>query len=334
MALARIITRSHTSSQELALDLLARGYAVEIVSPDRIPDDIADLELRVDTGPGYHLFAAVEPRRGERSATLDFVHHMKAPMEDFIRRAPLPGEPESVPEVHVSHSEPGTQAAESPAQPPQLAVHTVSPAVEPRVPPSLPVPQPIAKPTLPRPTLVPPRPDSLVRRHPPGWFGQTALTFASVVLFALFVGFGIHRTGKAFSPRSASMPTERVAAASTEMSFLSLPPADPQPISKSPADSGPASKNSRVAPAASATPSPAPEISRRHPDDLIARNTVIYLDKSFEPPTAKLKHPNHSAKRNPRSRPHGGVIAANSVTYLDPSRPKPAKPRQSHQPSN
>ncbi len=51
MALARIITRSNARSRELALDLLARGYAVEIISPDKIPDNIADLELRVDAGP-------------------------------------------------------------------------------------------------------------------------------------------------------------------------------------------------------------------------------------------------------------------------------------------
>ena len=53
MALARIITRSHTCSRELALDLLARGYAVEIVSPDEIPENLADLELRVED---YHFY--------------------------------------------------------------------------------------------------------------------------------------------------------------------------------------------------------------------------------------------------------------------------------------
>ena len=55
MALARIITRSNAWSRELEFDLLARGYAVEIVSPDKIPDNIADLELRVDAGCRYSL---------------------------------------------------------------------------------------------------------------------------------------------------------------------------------------------------------------------------------------------------------------------------------------
>ncbi len=98
MALARIITRSHQCSRELALDLLARGYTVEIVSPDKIPDNIADLELRVDAGPGDRLTATVAAHDGERSASLEFVHHLKAPMGDFIRRPPEPPEVVRVPE--------------------------------------------------------------------------------------------------------------------------------------------------------------------------------------------------------------------------------------------
>jgi hypothetical protein len=88
MALARIITRSRPCSRQLAFDLLARGYAVEIVSPDSIPDNLADLELRVEEDPGNQLVASVEARNGERSASLEFVHYLKAPMPDFIRRAP------------------------------------------------------------------------------------------------------------------------------------------------------------------------------------------------------------------------------------------------------
>ena len=92
MALARIITHSQACSRELALDLLARGYAVEIISPDSIPNDIADLELRVDTVLGNQLIASVEAHNGERTASLEFVHHLKAPMVDFIRRPPEPRE--------------------------------------------------------------------------------------------------------------------------------------------------------------------------------------------------------------------------------------------------
>src|ERR1039457_1503984 len=90
MALARIITRSQACSRELALDLLARGYAVEIVTPDAVPDNIADLELRVEEDPGNQLVASVQAHDGARSASLDFVHHLRAPMADFVRRAPEP----------------------------------------------------------------------------------------------------------------------------------------------------------------------------------------------------------------------------------------------------
>src|ERR1700733_99278 len=88
MALARIITRSHACSRELALDLLARGYTVEIVSPDAIPDNLADLELRVDTNDGDQLVANVTAYDGGRATSLEFLHHLKAPMGDFIRRVP------------------------------------------------------------------------------------------------------------------------------------------------------------------------------------------------------------------------------------------------------
>src|SRR5260221_4934589 len=88
MALARIITRSNPCSRQLALDLLGRGYAVEIVSPDSIPDNLADLELRVEEDPGNQLVASVEAHSGARSASLEFVHYLKAPMPDFIRKRP------------------------------------------------------------------------------------------------------------------------------------------------------------------------------------------------------------------------------------------------------
>jgi hypothetical protein len=132
MALARIITRSHPCSRELALDLLNRGYAVEIVSPDSIPDNLADLELRVEEDPGNQLVASVEAHNGERSVSLEFVHYLKAPMPDFIRRPP-PAADEAVhfPELPVSfNAEQGGEDVELPADAPQLAPETVSPAAE------------------------------------------------------------------------------------------------------------------------------------------------------------------------------------------------------------
>jgi hypothetical protein len=131
MALARIITRSQECSRELALDLLARGYAVEVVSPDRIPDNFADLELRVDTSPDNQLTASVATHDGDRSAALDFVHHLKAPMGDFIRRPPQPREALHIWEEPVSfNAEPGIGDVEPPAEVSQLAPKTVSRVAE------------------------------------------------------------------------------------------------------------------------------------------------------------------------------------------------------------
>src|SRR6266403_4380998 len=128
MALARIITRSHTCSRQLAFDLIARGYAVEIVSPDSIPDNLADLELRVEEDPGNQLAASVEAHNGEHTASLEFLHHLKAPMPDFIRRPPPePHEAVHFPEPPVSfNAEQSAEQVEVPADAPQLAPTTVS----------------------------------------------------------------------------------------------------------------------------------------------------------------------------------------------------------------
>ena len=131
MALARIITRSHSCSRELALDLIARGYAVEIVSPDSIPDSLADLELRVEEDHGNQLVASVQAHDGDLTASLEFVHHLKAPMADFIRRPPEPHEAVHSPEKPVRfNADQNGEVVEPPADAPQLAPETVSPAAE------------------------------------------------------------------------------------------------------------------------------------------------------------------------------------------------------------
>jgi hypothetical protein len=108
MALARIISRSHQCSRELALDLLARGYAVEIVSPDAIPDNLADLELRLEADNASQLSASVEAHSGVHAASLEFIHHLKAPMGDFIRRPPQANPSALVPAQPIAfNAEPG-----------------------------------------------------------------------------------------------------------------------------------------------------------------------------------------------------------------------------------
>ena len=264
MALARIITNSQACSRELALDLLARGYAVEIISPDSIPNDIADLELRVDTVLGNQLIASVEAHNGERTASLEFLHQLKAPMVDFIRRPPEPLESAHSPKEPVSfNTGPNVEAVELPAEAPQPAPKAVSPATDvlpvpeldreegarlilpPEPLPSVPVEPPsacaveattMARPTLIEPTPVePPTVEPTGRRpqppdRPRGWFWRAALILASVVLLALVLGFGMRRTGKASAQGSASAPAENVAAASTDVGLSSgaIPERDPQ----------------------------------------------------------------------------------------------------------
>ena len=384
MALARIITRSQACSRELALDLLARGYAVEIVSPDEIPDNIADLELRVDAGPGDRLTATVAARDGERSASLEFVHYLKAPMGDFIRRPPEPPEVVRFAEQPARfNAEPGIKSAGLPADLPQPAQKIVSPAAG--VPlareldpedaarltvPQDPVPTPpveppgyfavedstVVRPPTARPTTVPPtvpRPAQSLRRRDrsAAWRWGAALTFAGVVLLAAVLGFGMRRTGKAAAQSSGVAPVEKVAAASTEMNFMgaadfekdagkvpgraSVLASSPSAV-KSEGNSGhapksvPVAKAAPVTKAATATASHRVRASRTHSDDLIARNTVTYLDQRFEPrpvkkSAPKVKTAKSPARRRPSLRKHGGVIAANEVTYLHKPSPKAAK---------
>ncbi len=384
MALARIITRSHQCSRELALDLLARGYTVEIVSPDKIPDNIADLELRVDTGPGDRLSASVETHDGERSASLEFVHYLKAPMGDFIRRLPEPPEVERISQQPIRfNAEPRIDNVGLPAEAPQLAPEIVPPAASvplareldpeegarltedvrltvPHDPVLTPPVEPpgyfavedstVAPPAIVRPTIAPPtapRPTQSLRRRDrsAGWRWRAALSFASVVLLAAVLGFGMRWTGKGAAQGSGVAPIEKVAAASTEMNFVSVADSgkdagkDPRQVSvlasspsaiKSEGNSGHARKDAPVAKAAAATASHRVRTSRPHGDDLIASNTVTYLDKRFErrpvnKSAPKVKLAKSPARRRPGLRKHGGVIAANEVTYLHKPSPKAVK---------
>jgi hypothetical protein len=335
------------------------------------------------------LIANVEAHDGERSASLEFLHHLKAPMVDFIRRPPEPGEAVHFPEQPVSfNAEPGLEEVELPAEAPQLAPKAGSPAAEtPRDPeldpgfdpeesahlispldplPSLPVEtsshfaveaptiaRSIAQPIV-QPTIVRPVRESQQRGRSAGWFWRAALAFASVVLLALVVGFGMRRTGKPSAQSSGAAPAEKVVAgptarASTDVDLLSAP--DPEkdpgkdpgqvsalavspPATKSERNSDRAPKESQVAKPGAATASasnsgPQAKISRGHGDDLIARDTVTYLDgRTVGKPASKAKPAERFAHQHPSSRKQrGGAIAANTVTYLDTKpAPKVVKP--------
>lgn len=89
MALARIITRSHQYAQKLALDLLARGYAVEVVSPDAIPTGPADLELRVEAYGTEGQGQVTEVReQGKPAKSLEYLQRLKPMIADLLRRWP------------------------------------------------------------------------------------------------------------------------------------------------------------------------------------------------------------------------------------------------------
>jgi hypothetical protein len=392
MALARIITRSQACSRQLALDLLARGYAVEIVSPDSIPDNIADLELRVDTAPGDQLIASVEAHDGNRSASLDFIHHLKAPMVDFMRRSPDTREAVYFPVEPVSfdaESSTEVEDVELPAPALQLAPEAVCASAEalsgPRVcvkdehrtaPPetfsSLEMDPPIhieeeysaaesaVEPAL-RTSMVPPIEDQPIAfqpvdirsknvwpprkpqpiRHSARSFKRDALIFASVMLLALVLGYGIRRadSAKPSAQNSQAAPAgknETVAAASTNVNLwpaansekvtktdaVKLAPASaPSATINSRANSNPYGKQSQDArsPAAAARTSIAivpTKTSHRQDSDLVARDTVTYLDPRFKP-APKPKSTKTIAHGKPSSHKRGGIVAANSVTYLN-----------------
>ena len=388
MALARIITHSQVCSQELAMDLLARGYAVEIISPDSIPNDIADLELRVDTILGNQLVASVEAHNGGRTASLEFLHQLKAPMVDFIRRPPQPRESAHSPEEPVNlNAVPNIEAVELPAEAPQPAPKAVSPAADvlpapqldreeaarlilpPEPLPSLPAEPPSAcaveaRPTTVEPTLVqttivdptlvettpveatlvePATVEPEEKPQPPdrprGFFWRAALAFASVLLLALVLGFGMRRTGKASAQGSAAAPAKKVAAASTDVGLSSSanPERDPQkdpgqvlavpvsppatPAIRSEGNSNQAPEESPVAKAGAATASTA-KATLAKPS--LAKPSIA------KPSTAKPSTAQAEAVTSHRL--GADLIARDTVTYFDERashetalRAKPAK---------
>lgn len=374
MALARIITRSQACSRELALDLLSRGYAVEIVSPDAIPDNIADLELRVEEDPGNQLVATVEAHNGERSASLEFLHYLKAPMPDFVRRppesrevTPLVEEPRSANaeaivgnrELPADASQVATQAVTplpetsadfeeracliaAPVTPSQVEVPRYFATEEPSVAPNI-VAAMNAERLLETESFRPESPQGQARQA--GWIWRMALTSAAVIALALLLAFGMRRNGQASGQSNGSAPAEKTVAVSANEVFVGAADSGTDaekesrqvaasaisPIKGSEANSGQAVRQIPVTESAPAIESPRPRISLHHEDEIVARDTVTYLDKRFEPrapgdTARKAKASKHLARHHRGPHQHRGeVIAANKVTYLDKPTPKTAK---------
>lgn len=372
MALARIITRSETCAHELALHLLGRGYAVEIVSPDSIPDNLADLELRVDPAPGDRLVASVQAHNGERSTALDFVHYLKAPMADFIRRPPNRRDAVHIPEIDRSNVAPGAEDVELDSDDPLLAPKVVSLTAQ-----TLVDPEPKLDPEGSA-DLLPAKPSKVLvadqaqlgttssktpleRTAVLPW--RAGLSLAGLVLLALFLGRGIRREGKTSAGSVGAATAQKVATAS--IGVTALKPVDPEYLQKQPATavekplssatdvpSGVQSKgNSEQGPKKAhidnvqianvqaskvrALKVQAPKVSvsgvlpgtanasgretksRGKGNDLVATDTVTYLDPRYKP-APKAKPANHRTRRHSNSHKRsGGVVAANSATYLN-----------------
>jgi len=290
---------------------------------------------------------------------------------DFIRRPPESDEALRLPKQPVSIN---AEEVELPAEASQLTSETASPAAEvlpdskldpepepaegtrlilpPDQSPSLPVEppghvtvpptfaEPLARPTV-LPTTVRPRREPPRHDRSEGWFWRTALALASVVLLALVLASGMRRT----SWSAGAGPTEKIAAASTDLSLLSVPVAErvPEkgpgsslavvpPAIKSEQNSDHMRKESQVAKAEAATAAPATAgrgaiVPRRHGDGLIARDTVTYFhQRTFAEADSRAGTPQRFAIRHRRSRKPAGVIAANTVALDDKPVPKAAKP--------
>jgi hypothetical protein len=330
MALARIITRSHECSRQLALDLLARGYAVEIVSPDKIPDNLADLELRVDTDPGNQLVASVESHDGPRTASLDFVHHLKAPMMDFIRRPPHSSErgrevgdtvkPSAAGVDSIAASKPpAPQLASSPAESHRTSAVAVKKPERPSAELAVLVKAPTrsVRSSIVRQRLAI-RPVSFLASRPAESAWRAALTLACIVLLALLLWSGIRNPGRSAARTSASAPGQKVVEGPGNTLNADSAKVSDHAVS---ANQVSAPVQSQVVNAAlTDTRGSKPGNSRRklpkHADDYIAPNTVIYLDQhAADVARSKPTSPSARPDPNPGTFPNG-VVTVNSKTSL------------------
>jgi predicted protein tyrosine phosphatase len=181
----------------------------------------------------------------------------------------------------------------------------------------------IARPTTAPSTMV--RPWTIRIRWKPllsgrsvAWYWRVALSFAAVVLVAMVLGFGIRQNGNASAQGSGTEPVERIAAPATDVDLLSAAGPEKDPEKYRGRDPGQASALA-VSPSAmkseakagattarAATSTTGAKSSRRYRDDLIARDTVTYLDKRYEQhafnrPTPKAEPAKPLARRHPSS---------------------------------
>jgi len=352
MPLARIISSSRQCSRELALGLLERGYTVEIVSPDAIPDNFADLELRVDASASDLLTANVTARDGERSTSLDFVHQLRAAQEtaanvsmpDFRQHSEDATDlPLASPKLSIVEAAPVFEA--DPAFADGASEHLALPGVEPKrtsrwaftLPEILFRPISFARPRaaiasareslystfelaarhskIAMQRAIPTRTVRLkwvskARTNSKRWFGRATAAFAGVLAVALAVGSGLHSRGASPVP-GADAPVQ--ASNLFDLSAQQLP--NPVAVPEVPRheEKGELPAGSHKSKANPKTHSGAADPSRTHGDDLVAANTIRYMD---QPEAKPIPVTTSSPHRRRRSRRHEGVVAASKVTHL------------------
>lgn len=324
MALARIISRSQQCWRELAVDLLARGYSVEIVSPDAIPDNLADLELRVEADAADKLTATVEARGGDQAASLDFVHHLKTPMGDFVRRREtsqaidFPAQP-----VTFNAEQRVAEAVELPSEnwrapEPARPKLEISPASEGSA--RLIMPPEHLLPSAKEPKHARRWVTITIHRSEPkqariarsgGWFGRAVVTFAVMVVVVLVLGRAI-RWGGLVSVNQDSQNGPAKTATVPDANWLT----NPEPVHAAPAVTVPtAAGKSAVKPDPISKEPVTPRVaatfgkskavrSRTKVDGLVARDTVTYFDRP-----ASVAPVMDSSRRRASSHKQGGGIA-------------------------
>jgi hypothetical protein len=170
------------------------------------------------------------------------------------------------------------------------------------------------------------------------WRWRVALTFATVIVLALLLGFGLRRTGKAAAQSSSEAVADKLAIASSPGTLLnaSVPEKDSandivvaaapdQKAAKDPGHAGGRTIVAKTETQSAKTSHAVPKRASRSHDDVVARDTVVYLDDRYKP-VPKTRSAKNTTRRHPTARKRSGeVIAANKVTYLDKPAPKPAK---------
>jgi hypothetical protein len=363
MTLARIITHSDLCARELAFHLLGRGYAVEIVSPDSIPDNFADLELRVDADSGDQLVTSLAAYEAQRVSTPEFVARVKAPKDGAMLAPPEVGdEPRVLDRPAVINVAPTVDDTEAPADSsngtPQPIFLWAEDAVDPEARPDLGSDRRIddaaqvlpGEEALTLSTSDVPQLDTLpanvelsaasanektveplsyfVRQTSsialpfagpaevlPTWEGQTvdrpvewkfivpaALTLTAVLLLSLFLAFGVRASAK---PSVGSSAPARTAVASANAS---------SPVAEKVAATGKPDADLHIA--------SRPNISRKQAADLVAPDTVTYLDGRYEP---AAKPNSLHAKESSIRRARGDVAADTTTRFNSATSPQPAK---------